>query len=98
MGRSVEIMGLVLMDLLSIAGCFFCMSVHVFYLLRTGNGKLSILKPGTFSPFASVCVYEVSAVDKISDCHPGDPEFNPRPGRSFSIVRPGDVNNMVLSS
>ena len=34
----------------------------------------------------SVC--EVSAVGKISDCQPGGPGFNPRPGRGLNFGRP----------
>ena len=34
------------------------------------------------------CVCEVSAVGKISDCQPGGPGFNPRPGRGLNFGRP----------
>ena len=39
-----------------------------------------------FQIFPRVC--EVGTVGKISDCQPGGPGFNPRPGRGLNFRRP----------
>ena len=52
-----------------------------------------------------VCVCEVSAVGKISNCQPGGPGFNPRPGRGLNFRCPSfatpsvdrDVKPLVYS-
>ena len=35
----------------------------------------------------TICVCEVSAAGQISDCQPGGPGFNPRPGRGLNFGR-----------
>ena len=43
--------------------------------------------------FGSVC--EVGTVNKISDCQPEGPGFDPRPGRVFNFGRPSFAKPFV---
>ena len=50
-----------------------------------GTGKQSLTR---FVFCSLACVCEVGKVGKISDCQPGGPRFNLRPGRGLNFRRP----------
>ena len=51
------------------------------------TSEVSFLPSDSFQLSNGVCVCEVSAVGKISDCQPEGPGFNPRPGRGLNFGR-----------
>ena len=53
----------------------------IFVFSKTSSKRIA-------QPYRDTSVCEVSAVGKISDCQPGGPEFNPRPGRELNFGRP----------